>query len=94
MTEIHRLGDGRWIKIESLWADPQRLFVWKSDRFVELDYPPTLGRWELEYAVVSAAGDLLILLVGGELWTYEIETDAWRRIWMEPAGGARVAPRR
>jgi len=90
VTEIYRLGDGRWIKLEKPWVESARLFVWEGDRFVEFPSPPEMVVMRVERALVDSTGDLLLLLQTGELWVYRTEVDTWRCLWIEPSGGARL----
>lgn len=89
VTEIHRLGDGRWLKLEGSWGEAARFFVWNDGSFVEFAPPPTREELDVRRTVVDATGDLLVLLGSGELWVYETGVDAWKLLWEEPGGGAR-----
>ena len=90
VTKIHRLGDGRWLKLESTLGTADRLLVWKDGEFVEFAGPPTQEELDVERAVVDATGDLLLRLESGELWVYQTTASNWTRLWDRPGGGARL----
>ncbi|MCB9915089.1 MAG: hypothetical protein H6828_08060 [Planctomycetes bacterium] len=92
-TAVFRLGDGRWLKHQYTWGEPDVYLQWADGAFTDFPALPTQGGSSARRVEVAATGDLLVLLEDGELWLYELAGDAWRRLWERPSGGAALPGR-